>query len=512
MIQTLEPSKRFNYTYEDSLNGAKERAFALQQSCEHDLDRLEALFGEKGAFGPHNQITVEVSNILSFGWNGGFGEDGTTLVKTRPFTGVVSAVAADEAARCVVVAELAEVLMGVRNKRRKATSWKSNGSNGEGLSIVCAAALYPVPYYTSSLSFGPRIGTWLNDPQRPDWVSATKDSDTDWPSFGCAAAFIWWLVSQLGYSLADVIQHGGATLADTFHNLTGRDTGWVEFTDILRKFYPVPVGGPGSYAPASDDLFPLYDDDQRQVTVVLHRVDLTPPRTESGGFVHVQPGPLCPAADYTYNWRTFDRALDCSVQLYGFAAPVVQYTVNGILVPAAGGVVTITAEVDTDRPDHPGQPDHSLETVTLHAEQLSGLTQRLRIDGHQGRVHLEVGARITERYNAAVRAAAASTADVVTTRGVRYDARFEADAAKCAKKLADVIHRYVRATDIDILLTLPDPAPQLRAAARRIERIRALIAEVAEHDPRAAAAAATAAARALGVDPAVVGAHRARVG
>jgi hypothetical protein len=73
---------------------------------------------------------------------------------------------------------------------------------------------------------------------RKDWVSANftggplrgggqVGGDDDSYSYGCAILFLNWLHNQQGYSMAQIVQNGGASLEETYGRLThGRTDGF----------------------------------------------------------------------------------------------------------------------------------------------------------------------------------------------------------------------------------------------------------------------------------------------
>src|SRR5262249_19540842 len=165
-------------------------------------------------------------------------------------------------ARAVFVAEMAEVMMDRRNQATGKITWRADNSMGEALSTVCEALLHPEGYYGANL--GPRIATWLN-PQvrthppavhyRHNSVEQREPTDGNYASFGCGILFLYYLVSQLGLPLPEVIAKGGATFEEAYRNLTGRSGAWKEFRSLLDLYFP--EGLNNFFFPARDNLFPL---------------------------------------------------------------------------------------------------------------------------------------------------------------------------------------------------------------------------------------------------------------
>lgn len=240
------------------------RANALVATCEADLATLQKWFGIQGGFGPANKVTVLVDGSIlpgALGKNFGYASDGTTKIIVTPFS---TTAGGDAAARAVFVAEMSEVLMDQRNQRYKRTTWIANYSTGEALSTVCEALIHPEGYYAPVPPLGPRIWKWLSviphlpyDPgvARENWIDRTDDTDQNFASIGCGVLFLYYLLSEKGYSIQDIIAQGGSTLEETYHNLTGQSGGWKAFSDLLEPYFPT---RPFTiYSPAQDNVFPL---------------------------------------------------------------------------------------------------------------------------------------------------------------------------------------------------------------------------------------------------------------
>jgi hypothetical protein len=121
------------------------------------------------------------------------------------------------------IAELSEAFMGPQNR-----GWGCGYSNGEGLSRFCAK--------NSSPGLMPAWGTtgpsWAQA-GFPDWVSQTEQTDRNYVSTGCAIVYIYWM-RWLGYSVSQIVQTGGATLAQNYRTLTGRTTAYQDLKAALE--------------------------------------------------------------------------------------------------------------------------------------------------------------------------------------------------------------------------------------------------------------------------------------
>jgi hypothetical protein len=123
------------------------------------------------------------------------------------------------------VAELSECFMGLQNR-----GWGCGFSNGEGLSRFCAE--YETPLDTlDAFATGP---AWAQA-GFPDWVTNTEQTDRNGISTGCAIVYIYWMRS-LGFSVPQIVQAGGATLAANYSALTGKNTAYQDLRAALEGF------------------------------------------------------------------------------------------------------------------------------------------------------------------------------------------------------------------------------------------------------------------------------------
>jgi hypothetical protein len=353
MIQTLGQTTNFTITYDDAFGDAKRRAEALRATCETDYAKLGSWFDVHTGFGPGNRVTLQVEKQgLARNW--GYHADGTTRCSMHHFDGATDKARGDDAVRALFVAEFVEVLMDYRNQH-VAQAWNPAGSDGEGLSRVCAAVLYPDAYYDSAFLGGPFVNPWLQSSARRDWIDTREASDGDIDSFGCSILFLYWLHDQLGHSWRDIITKAGTTLEATYTAVTGDAGGYASFTALLGQYFP--VGKTPSLK--TDDPFPLRAASTREVSIVVSKVPARFPLPIGGrGTVHVRPFVACPADDYHYTvWVTPKRLL-CTAEVVGFGQPEYAWWVNGVKVSPGGGTsqITVQAAVDRDDPQAPGHP------------------------------------------------------------------------------------------------------------------------------------------------------------
>jgi len=242
------------------LAGVQARAQAFATGCEPDYAALCGWFGVAvgQGFGASNRVTVTLTKNVGGAVNWGYSSSGPRML-VNPELG-----SSDGFALGLFVAEMSEILMSYTGL------WHPGYSDGEGLSRLAAQLLHPD--YPNGL-----VNAWLaadptTDPSsavadsefRQDWVSrnftggplkagGTVRGDEDSYSYGCAMLFIYYLKSQLGFSMPQIVQRAGATLGETYQALTNTQStnGFGEFKSLLAQHFPVGVKSP------ADDPFPL---------------------------------------------------------------------------------------------------------------------------------------------------------------------------------------------------------------------------------------------------------------
>lgn len=229
-------TQNFVVSYEESL-GADGQTFAgaVLAVCERDYTQLQSVFGNISINGLPFQIYLRQGDSN----NGGayhYSCDATALYC------FVTPGESTELANMLVVAEEDEVFMGNQN-----AGWNCGYSNGEGLSRILSTELHP-----SALNGFTSAATWL-DSNRQDWVDNTEQTDSDYVSIGCATLFLNYLHYQLGRNWSDIVQAGGATLAQTYSNLTGRSDAFSSFATLLQSRFP--QGTPSGLQ--NDNPFPI---------------------------------------------------------------------------------------------------------------------------------------------------------------------------------------------------------------------------------------------------------------
>jgi hypothetical protein len=223
----------FIVSYAQSLGGnGPTLADAVLATCEADYNRLQ------GWFGNINIGSLPFNVYIKPGANGA---SHASCPATGLFCDAFNGTDVD-LVRSLIVAEEDEVFMG-----NQGAGWDCGASNGEALSRVLAAEIYPNELTPPGLGVTFASGrNWL-DSTRPDWVNNTDptaglgggDVAKKFVAIGCGTLFINWLRFQLGFSLNQVVQAGGTTLAQTYTKLTGRSDGFIRFSALLKAYYPL---------------------------------------------------------------------------------------------------------------------------------------------------------------------------------------------------------------------------------------------------------------------------------
>jgi hypothetical protein len=239
------------FVFGGAIGDALSRSMALAATCEGDLQKLLQLFRTPNVFGSGNRISVNIDPSIApsaAGRNFGFAAGGNSQILIVPT--FAAGLDPDSAARAVFVHEMSEILMNYQQKQNG--KWIAGYSHGEALADICSAALHPEG------QGGPWSAKWLNgmpaySPPRPNWIDKTETTDGNPYSFGCGVLFLNYLLFQRGYALDEIIAKGGSTLAETYHNLSGRSDGSAAFGQLMDTYFPFG----GNYDPPTDNLFPL---------------------------------------------------------------------------------------------------------------------------------------------------------------------------------------------------------------------------------------------------------------
>jgi hypothetical protein len=234
----------------------------------------------------------------------------------------------------LVVAEEVEVF-----EAASGLGWDCSASPGEGLSRVLATERYP-----AELDGFASAAVWLDTIDRPDYVSNSDATDTNYVSIGCSTLFLNYLRYQLDFTWQEIIAAGGATLETTYAGLRLAPPGAITpFKSLLQQYFP--IGQPSGLT--NDNPFPLpasiavpFSGIQFRATIAANSQqlwftygwpnrwdvvwDVVPTNVDAGGpqvGVSVQVEKT-PDASFTY-WLTITNPSSASVDFEG------RYTVIG---------------------------------------------------------------------------------------------------------------------------------------------------------------------------------------
>jgi hypothetical protein len=514
VIQTLATTTNFVIQFNDAFNFAKQRAQKLQQSAEAEFATLRGWFQNTSGFGPSNRVTLLV-DTRSLASNNGYHTNGSSLVIMNHFNAQGSDPMADDAVMGLFIAEIIEVLMSCRDVQTGTNTWIENHSDGEGLSRMAVGLLHPASYYNGTYLGGPYVNGWLQSAARHDWITSNESSDTDGDSFGCSLLFLYWLHSQLGHSMTDIITKAGATLEATYHALTGQSGAYAAFTQFLAPFFPIGQ----TAALKTDNPFPIETGQQRTVQLDVTEQSNGASSVASQGTVHVSPFFLCPAKDYHYQILNTPQLLRCTATVTGFAQPVFEWTINGTAV-SGNATIHPTATVYTDIPADPSKQNSINEAISIYCSD-AGDTSTYLAMSHElditsgdnlGHEQLTIKVSVREQFASSNKVATVGTT-LLDTQQLLYEPQFYVDKAKCQDAFWALLRRIegeLAYNPIPIILTLPDPPPDLYNAVKQVEQIVSGIRTIAAKDARLANQVATAIAGALQVSPQLFGAAAAR--
>jgi hypothetical protein len=214
-------------------------ADAVLATCERDYAQLQTWFGN---------IAIANLPFNVFIKPGSGGASHATCADTSMFCDAFTGTDAD-LVRSLVVAEADEVFMD-----NQGAGWNCGFNNGEALSRVLAAEIYPAELTPPGTGATFASAEFYLEGNRDDFVDQNDETDQNFESIGCGTLFINWLRFQLGFSLDQIVQNGGPTLAATYQNLTGQTDGFQRFSDLLAANFPP---GAGPYGLTNDNPFPL---------------------------------------------------------------------------------------------------------------------------------------------------------------------------------------------------------------------------------------------------------------
>jgi hypothetical protein len=162
--------------------------------------------------------------------------------------------------RMLLIAEVTEMFMKSQASALGTSGWfpGNEGSLGEGLSrflaeqflIESGLGLGEFP------SWGWTANAWLTSPDQPDWVNKVDPTgDHVGIEIGCSILSIYYLYSQLKFTIPQIVGAAASDLAGVYTNLTQDAGDPFPFFQRLLQAYP----GPGGITTGTnlDDPFPV---------------------------------------------------------------------------------------------------------------------------------------------------------------------------------------------------------------------------------------------------------------
>jgi hypothetical protein len=225
------------------------RTNAVIAACEADYNTMHAWFGGGvSVTGMSVQVTTQSNGA---GWNGS-ASSSTIQLKAQ------GASYSNNPAylRYLIIAEVVEIFMMAQN-----IGWfqgGNEGSKGEGLSrFLSGQFLAQNGFLGLGIDLDYSVADlWLNS-SRQDFVNNAPDDNGDDATNGCTTLFIYYLFSQLGHSINQIVAAGASTLAGVYQNLTGDSTNpFPLFKGILDLWFPSQTSS-ALAGPNFDDPWPL---------------------------------------------------------------------------------------------------------------------------------------------------------------------------------------------------------------------------------------------------------------
>lgn len=239
-------TNRFEIQYDTSLSAERGMNLAteLMNHCDSDYQWLNVFFPNAVVGWLGSRISIWIDNdpsqFLSASW-GGWGPVYEMHVRIAEIP--VSGMRAVDAVRWLVIIEVSEMFMRERQVY-PFNDWfgiSNEGNMGESLSQVFGVEFIRTRLEgVKSLPGKSWSSLWLDAPGRPDFLQKNEDTIAPLPINGCGTLFLLFLRDQLGFSLNQIVAHGGNTLADVYHNLTGDavSNAYTRFVELVNLHYP----------------------------------------------------------------------------------------------------------------------------------------------------------------------------------------------------------------------------------------------------------------------------------
>jgi hypothetical protein len=238
----------YQVEYDTTLDAAVGQAVgnALVAGCDSDFDQMTTWFG--GIPSPWSgkmKVRIRAGNTS----NGGTGAEWPglggpiTLIPGLP-PNSASASVDPWFVRYLLVSEAVEMFMETQGKDWYGGSWQSGGnegSAGEGLSRFLGTQFLLANGRSLDITAGYDIAfTWLTSAARADYVNHVDPTLNGFvPQVGCAILFIYYLHTQLGFTIEQIVGAGSQQLGGVYKNLTGDASDpFPYFKQLLEAAFP----------------------------------------------------------------------------------------------------------------------------------------------------------------------------------------------------------------------------------------------------------------------------------
>lgn len=241
-VKYHDETEHFRVYYEISLTSAGANiAKAFLRSCESDYSKVAGYFG--GITPPNLPFNFIIAHIPPRGEGTmpayHYGCEGTDI-----YVDITNEANANlNLIRSLAISQIVEVFSAAVS-----LGWECENTNGEALSRVIAAHMYPnesARYATARY--------WLDSKNRQNFINFNKPAYENLAALGCSVLFLNYLNSQLNIKWKDIIANGALTLQETYTKLRGPEDGFLEFKNLLN--YHFPLGRQTNLA--TDNPFPL---------------------------------------------------------------------------------------------------------------------------------------------------------------------------------------------------------------------------------------------------------------
>jgi hypothetical protein len=241
-------STSYQIQYDDQITSSSAIAAfeTLRANCDADFTWMQQLFG--GAASPWSgQMKINIVSGADGPAGGGTGAcwpNSSGPITLYPGVAANSASATTDPwfLRYLIVSEVVEMFMSSTGSDWYGGNWASGneGSAGEGLSRFLGTQLLIQKHGATGGEPGYDITNyWLNSP-RTDYVNNVQPGDNGLdPVTGCASAFVYYLFTQLGCGINQIIANSAKELSGVYQNITGDGSDpFPYFKNLLDTGYP----------------------------------------------------------------------------------------------------------------------------------------------------------------------------------------------------------------------------------------------------------------------------------